>query len=121
KPVTPVECIVPVPLHPKRQCERGFNQALELAVVIAKKQQLKLDRWSCTRDRYTLPQATLSAEGRATNMNAKVFAIKPTFKAKHVLVIDDVVTTGATVEAFTVALKQKGVETVEVWSCCRTL
>lgn len=117
----PIDCIVPMPLHPARQRERGFNQTLELANIIAKHWQLPLDRWSCTKKRNTLAQSLLSARARASNVTARAFAITPLFSAKHVLVIEDVVTTGATVNALARALTDAGVATVEIWSCCRTI
>lgn len=120
KALTPVDCMVAMPLHPKRQRERGFNQALEIAKIIAKKQQIRLDLFSCQRVKYTKAQASLSAKRRADNMHYSAFKISPKLRARHVLVIEDVVTTGSTVVAFTKALKQSGVETVEIWACCRT-
>jgi predicted amidophosphoribosyltransferase len=57
---------------------------------------------------------------RKKSVSPKAFAIAPTFVAKHVLVIEDVVTTGQTIQAFTQALKMHGVSTVEIWSVCRT-
>ncbi len=120
-PFRPVDCIIPVPLHLLRQQKRGFNQALEIATIVANKHKIPLNKWCCTKKISTAPQSTLTAIRRANNISVKSFSIAPTFKAKHVLIIDDVVTTGATVEALTVALKNAGVLTVEVWACCRTL
>ncbi|MFI4937347.1 MAG: phosphoribosyltransferase family protein [Candidatus Berkiellales bacterium] len=119
-PLTPVDCIVAMPLAPDRQRERGYNQSILLAEEVAKIQQIKLDRWSCIRKINTSSQATLSASKRASNITENAFAISRQFNAQHVLVIDDVVTTGSTVKAFTLALKNAGVKTVEVWACCRT-
>lgn len=119
-PLTPVDCIVPVPLHPKRQQSRGFNQTLEIAKVIATRKNLLLDKWSASKIIHTEAQSGLSAKKRSQNISERAFAIHPNFQAKHVLVIEDVVTTGATVEALTKALKRAGAETVEIWACCRT-
>lgn len=120
KPVTPIDCIIPMPLHRERQRQRGFNQTLELARIIAGKLQLPIDTKSCVRKVNTLAQSGLSAQKRAKNISDKTFSIDKCLKAKHVLVIEDVVTTGNTLQAFTMALKQAGVATVEVWACCRT-
>ncbi len=118
--VNPIDCVVGLPLHPNRQSQRGFNQAIELATIIAKGLCLPLDRWSCTKILDTKAQSLLSANKRSTNITSKSFHIDAGFNAKHVLVIEDVVTTGTTVQAFTQALKRHGARTVEIWSICRT-
>ncbi|MBN9289426.1 MAG: ComF family protein [Gammaproteobacteria bacterium] len=115
-----VDCIVPLPLHPLRQRERGFNQTIELASQIADLKGLPLDRWSCTKIKSTPAQSSLGKAARMQYLQASVFAIDKSFQAKHVLVIEDVVTTGSTVGAFTMALKHAGVETVDIWAVCRT-
>jgi ComF family protein len=121
QPTTPVDCVIPIPLHPKRQQERGFNQTLELAIPLAKKLEIPLNRWDCTRTLSTAKQTSLNAKMRTQNVTDSTFAIAPHFKAKHVLVIEDIVTTGSTINAFATVLKRAGVKTVEVWSCCRTM
>lgn len=115
-----VDCIVPVPLHPQRQQERGFNQTLEIAKVLALKWSIPLDRWSCTRVRYHSSQSTLSARQRKNNITASAFKIDPHLKKKRVLVIEDVITTGATIRAFVDALEQVGVQEIIIWACCQT-
>lgn len=118
--IYPIDCVIAMPLHPNRQRSRGFNQSLELASIIVKELQLRLDRWHCTKILDTPAQSLLSASKRAKNLSQKSFHIAPRFNAKHVLVIEDVVTTGTTVNALTRALKGHGVSTVEIWSICRT-
>ncbi|HRE30370.1 MAG TPA: phosphoribosyltransferase family protein, partial [Candidatus Berkiella sp.] len=120
-PAYPPDCILAMPLHPQRLCERGFNQSIELATQIACTLRVPLDRWSCTRVTHTLPQSQLTAQKRAKNIRSSSFHLKPSFQAKHVLIIEDVVTTGATISALSRCLKQQGVKTVEIWCCCRTL
>ncbi len=115
-----VDCLLGMPLHPHRQQERGFNQSFEIAQEIAKRTQLPFDRRSCTKVIDTPSQAALTANQRAHNLSQHAFAISKDFSAKHVLVIDDVVTTMATISAFSRALKHHGVSTVEIWSVCRT-
>lgn len=114
------DCIIPVPLHPQRLRERGFNQSIELAIEIAKRKKIPLDRRSCTRAINTSTQSQLSKKGREKNIRPHTFAIDSAFKAKHVLMIEDIVTTGATVKALSARLKRQGVQTVEIWCCCRT-
>jgi ComF family protein len=114
------DCIIPVPLHPKRQRQRGFNQTLELARVIAAVRQWPLEKHACQRLRDTPAQRTLSASRRLTNIKAQAFVISSRLEGKKVLVIEDVVTTGTTMNAFTKALQNAGVRSVEIWACCRT-
>jgi len=120
-PRYPPDCIIPVPLHPQRLQQRGFNQSIELAAYIAKHQKIPLNRWCCTRVINNSSQSHLGAIGRVNNIHRNTFAIDNTFKAKHVLIIEDIVTTGATINALSVCLKHQGVRTVEIWCCCRTL
>jgi ComF family protein len=114
------ECIIPVPLHPYRLQERGFNQALVIARPLAKKLNIALDFKSCMRIRATDAQMQLPAQQRAKNMK-QAFAVKQTLKSRHAAIIDDVVTTGHTVTELTLALRKAGVERIDIWSCARTL
>lgn len=116
-----VDCIVGLPLHPKRQRERGFNQTMEIAKVLSKHWKIPLDRWSCTRVKHNRPQSELSASVRKTNVTSSSFHIAPGLKGKRVLVIEDVITTGTTLLAFETALKNAGVSTVICWACCHTM
>lgn len=111
------ECIIPVPLHPKRLAERGYNQAVELARPVAKALSLKIDNSICKRQVQTEIQSGLSASKRKQNIK-NAFKIA-THSYKHVIIFDDVVTTGATVNELSKALKKSGVETVEIWAIAR--
>ncbi|MFT3741179.1 MAG: ComF family protein [Gammaproteobacteria bacterium] len=113
------ECIIPVPLHPQRLKERGFNQVVEIARILSKKLQIPLNRYHGLRIHATLPQAHLSQSQRQQNVT-KAFKIQPGFKFKYVAIIDDVVTTGNTILAFAQALRQAGVENIAVWCCAHT-
>jgi ComF family protein len=109
--------IIPVPLHPRRQRTRGFNQALELARPIARHLQLPLNTRSCQRQRYTAPQTGLDATARARNVK-KAFQIKGPL-GRRIALVDDVMTTGQTMQALAKALRKAGAEEVEVWVCAR--
>ncbi|MGE3920724.1 MAG: ComF family protein, partial [Gammaproteobacteria bacterium] len=102
------EIILPVPLHYKRLRERGFNQALEIARPIAKKLKLKIDYKSLIKKHETKAQALIPANQRITNLKDS-FVIDPKFKARHVAIIDDVVTTGQTVSEISKTLLVHGV------------
>ena len=113
------ECIIPVPLHSQRLRERGFNQALELARIIAGQLNIPLDYSLCQRDKATPFQSGLSAKQRKKNLK-NAFSVTKTHSYKHVAIFDDVVTTGTTVNELAKQLKQSGVETIEVWAIART-
>jgi len=113
------ELLIPMPLHADRLRERGFNQAVELARPLAKQLKIPLDLRSCQRIRATQAQLTLSATERQRNMD-KAFTVKPDLSARHVAIIDDVVTTGHTMAALSSELRKAGVEQIDVWCCART-
>lgn len=115
------DVILPVPLFPARQRQRGFNQTLEMAKHIKKKIRVPVDAVNCKKIRHTTPQAQVNALRRSRNIRPQAFAVSPTLKGKKVLIIEDVVTTGRTIEALSLALKQAGVLHITVWSCCRTV
>lgn len=113
------EVIIPVPLHQTRLRERGYNQALELARPAAKQLGIPLDTRSCQRIRATLPQSDVMAHQREHNVQ-DAFAVAPSFRAKHVAIIDDVITTGHTVSELSRTLQHAGVEKIDVWCVART-
>lgn len=113
------ECIIPVPLHPQRLRERGFNQALELARIIAQHLNIPLDYSLCQRNKATPFQSGLSAKQRKKNLKNAFNVTKP-HSYKHIVIFDDVVTTGTTVNELARQLKQSGVEIIEVWAIART-
>lgn len=112
------DVIIPIPLHASRLKERGFNQALEIARPIAKALKLPLSIHSCIRVKPTAAQATLHAAERQQNMK-HAFSIKEDFSNQHIAVIDDVITTGSTINEFCAALKQNGAKSIDVWCCAR--
>ncbi len=112
------DLIVPVPLHPARYHERGFNQAVEIARTVAGLLTLPTDTASFLRNKDTPHQTGLSAKQRQQNLR-KAFAIVKPIGANHVAIVDDVMTTGSTVNALAEALKRAGVNKVDVWVCAR--
>jgi ComF family protein len=114
----PPDCIIPVPLHPLRLKQRGFNQALEIARPIAKKLKIPIDTTHCLRIVATLPQAAISATARKHNIK-NAFIVNPLLKAKHVAIVDDVLTTGSTVTELAQRLKKSGVQKIDIWCCAR--
>ncbi len=114
------ECIIAVPLHPKRLRKRGFNQSHELGKIIAARLQLPLVSHVVTRTRDTPQQTGLDANQRRKNIRG-AFTVTMPLQYKHIALIDDVVTTGSTVNELARVLKKAGVETVSVWSIARAV
>jgi len=108
----PVEAIVPVPLHPKRLRERGYNQSALLARQLGERTGLPVLEGSLLRVRETAPQVELSARERKENVRGAFSCADERLAGKRVLLIDDVCTTGATLEACSIALAQQGPRSV---------
>ncbi|TNF36426.1 MAG: ComF family protein, partial [Gammaproteobacteria bacterium] len=108
------DCLIPVPLHPRRLRERGFNQSLELAQHLAKRMQLDVDSVSCHRQVYTEPQTGKDARQRKKNVKGS-FVFDNRRHYQHVAIFDDVITTGSTVTELTRVIKRTGVQRVDVW------
>lgn len=113
------DAIVPVPLHPRRLRERGYNQSLELARVIARRLDIGVDAGCCERVRATPPQMALTEKERMRNVRG-AFAAQAQAAGRHVAILDDVVTTGGTVGELSRALKAAGCSRVDVWAVART-
>lgn len=109
----PVDVLVPVPLHPKRLRERGYNQSELLARALGKLVGLPMVGDSLLRRRFVSPQArTASVAERRSNV-AGAFSVRGEgFQGKRVLLIDDVATSGATLDACAAALKTGGAASV---------
>jgi ComF family protein len=114
------DCIVAMPLHPARLRERGFNQSLELARRVSHKLEIPLLEHACQRMRDTAPQSALPWKERGKNMR-KAFACTVDLKGKHVAVVDDVMTSGASINELARALRQAGAREVSAWVVARTL
>lgn len=114
----PPDCILPVPLHPSRQRERGFNQAIEIARPLARELGCRLDLETCIRTRATPPQTRLSARARRRNLRGAFILTRP--PARRIALLDDVMTTGSTLNELARLLRRGGAEHIEVWVCART-
>ncbi|MEI2783462.1 MAG: ComF family protein [Candidatus Competibacter sp.] len=112
------DCIVPVPLHPLRLRERGFNQALELARAAARRFRIPLVAEGLRRIRHTTPQVQLDARRRRTNPLG-AFAIEQPLTGSRVALMDDVVTTASTVAECARILRANGATDIEIWAIGR--
>jgi ComF family protein len=116
------DCIVALPLHPSRLRERGFNQSLLLARRIARKLDIPLLANACERIRNTPPQSSLPWKERDKNMRqAFGCRVDSEVRGRHVAIVDDVMTSGASTGELARALKQAGAREVSVWVVARTL
>ena len=116
------DVIVPVPLHPARLRERGFNQALLLARPVASRLRLPLALDALRRVRPTPPQASLDERTRRRNVRDAFDVKRPReIRDRRVLLVDDVVTSGATADACARALRAAGATRVDVLSLARAL
>lgn len=118
--VTPeADLVVPMPLHVSRLRTRGFNQAAELARPLARHWGLPLMLDGVVRDVDTLPQAGLPWKARAANVRG-AFRVTGSMKGLRVVVVDDVMTTGATLAELARSLKGAGAVSVENRVLART-
>lgn len=111
------DALLPVPLAPSKERERGFNQALELAQPIASSLGIPIRRRLCSRMRATEDQAGLRARERRRNLRGAFVAAASV--PRHIAIIDDVLTTGSTCEEIARVLKTAGAERVDVWVVAR--
>jgi ComF family protein len=114
--VTPPDILLPVPLHTGRLRQRGFNQSIEIVQQLSRHLDIPATHSYCRRVRASRPQRGLPANARKKNVQG-IFRIAPEAMPntpRHVVIVDDVVTTMATVKAIAYLLKKEGVERVDV-------
>lgn len=114
------DVIVPLPLHPLRLRERGFNQALELARPVGTARNLPIDSTSCSRTRNTLAQANLAWRERSKNIRG-AFHCSTDFTGQRIILVDDVMTTGASLDECARTLKLHGAAEVTLLVVARAL
>ncbi|NOQ87328.1 MAG: ComF family protein [Gammaproteobacteria bacterium] len=112
------DCLLPVSLHKSRLRQRGFNQSIEISRVLAKKLAIPIEHSAVIRQRSTVAQTGLNAKQRQKNIKG-AFSVVRQLNYKHVLIVDDVMTTGATVNELAKVLKKNGVSRVGVLSIAR--
>lgn len=112
-----VDALLPVPLHRWRHMKRGFNQAMELAAPLSRALGLPLVR-NVRRVIATPYQSGLDARQRRKNL-ASAFAVRGRLDARHVAIVDDVITTGETTRQLAAAVQKNGVAAVSVLALAR--
>lgn len=113
------DALLPIPLHRARLRQRGYDQALELAKPLARGLALPLHCDLLRRVRATAPQSELDAAARAGNLRGAFATTTRAGLPAHVALVDDVMTTGATLGAAAEALRHAGVARVDAWVCAR--
>lgn len=112
------QALIPVPLHPSRYRSRGYNQAEVLAREIGRQTGIKVDTETLVRIKKTTPQKELNDRERNINIENAFQIAKNGVKYKNVIVVDDIYTTGATVDGCALALKAGGADRVYFMSVC---
>lgn len=115
-----VDLLVPMPLAPERLYERGFNQALEIARTLSRRYRIPLDATACRKVVETAPQAGLPWKERAKNVR-RAFVCDARLTGLRIAVVDDVLTTGATLNELARVLRRAGAAGVTGWVVARTL
>jgi len=116
--ITLPDMIIPVPLHKSRLRERGFNQAQEVARICARELNLPLETKQCQRDKDTAHQLGLSAIERRRNLR-RAFNSKAFPAGARVALVDDVMTTGTTLNELAACLKKVGCQEIHLWCIAR--
>lgn len=114
------DVIIPLPLHPERLRERGFNQALELARPVARALNVAIDSVHCQRTRHTAVQANLPWRERVKNIRG-AFHCSADYSGKRILLVDDVMTTGSSLDECARTLKLHGAAEVTLLVVARAL
>lgn len=109
---------LPMPLHVNRLNERGFNQAVEIARELSRLTGIATQPAWAARERDTPPQAGLKREARRKNMRG-AFSCKADVNGLRIGIVDDVMTTGSTLDALAQTLKQAGAKEVSCWVVAR--
>jgi len=113
------DALLAVPLHRARLRRRGYDQALELAKPLSRALDLPLLAGTLVRGRGTAPQSELDAAARKRNLRGAFAVDARAALPGHVVLVDDVMTTGATLHAAAKALRRAGVRRVDAWVCAR--
>lgn len=108
-----IDLIIPIPLHKKRRRKRGYNQAEIVARSLGKLTRIPVETKALVRVRNTIAQKELSEKARKVNLQGAFSTTKHWKRTSHVLLIDDIYTTGSTIDAAAKVLKENGAE--KIW------
>lgn len=116
----PPDCVIPMPLHPAKLRERGYNQSMLIATAVSKQLGLALLADAAKRTRNTPAQSTLPWKDREKNVR-DAFSCDIDLHGKHVALVDDVLTTGASMNALAKTIRKCGATEISVWVVARTI
>jgi len=114
------DLVIPVPMRPTRLRQRGFNQSVELARIVARLLGRPMRQNALLKLRETSPQSSLGRRGRLDNLKG-AFAAQTDLSGKHILLVDDVMTTGATLAACAKACRDAGARCLDAFVLARAL
>ena len=109
-----MDCLIPVPLHYRRQFLRGYNQSNQLARMLGRHLNIAVDNRLVKRRIHTAPQFGLDTKGRIKNIQ-NAFLVKHQGEYQSVAIIDDIITTGSTVNELSRVLRGCGIKHVSAW------
>ncbi|HQT25814.1 MAG TPA: ComF family protein, partial [Burkholderiales bacterium] len=112
------DLFMPVPMHPSKLRERGFNQAAEIAKIVSRRTGLAMIE--CRKVRDTPSQTSLPWKERESNVR-NAFSLEFELNSRHVAIVDDVLTTGSTMNELSKMLLRKGAREVSAWVVARTV
>lgn len=118
-PIQNTNCFIPVPMHPKRLRQRGFNHAGELTKYLATRLKRPYALFDCKKIRHTQAQAVLSRKERIQNLKGAFHSNLKMYQ--RVTIVDDLLTTGSTANELVDTLKKQGISEVNVWCAARAL
>lgn len=107
-----LDAIVPIPIHRLRYVKRGYNQAYELACELSRRMDVPVEAGLVKRRKNTVPLKKLSEEERKNNLKNAFIIVPNVVKLKRILLVDDIYTTGSTIDAVSLLLKDAGVREV---------
>jgi ComF family protein len=119
RPCPMPELLIPMPLHAGRLRLRGYNQAVELGRPLARRLSLRFEPAAARRVRATHEQSRLDAAARRRNVRGAFEMDSARVRGKHIALLDDVITTGATVAELARAAREAGAARIEVWAAAR--
>lgn len=117
----PVDLVIPIPLHPERERERGYNQSALLVRHLCRRLELRGEEEALWRTRHTRPQIGLTVEQRRQNVRSAFAADGPRVAGKRVLLVDDVFTSGATMASAAGALLARDARSVSGYCLARPI
>ncbi len=117
---SPPDFVIPMPLHPAKLSDRGYNQSMLIATAISRQLNLKLLSNAAKRTRNTPAQSALPWKEREKNVR-DAFSCDFDLAGKHVALVDDVLTTGASMNALAKAIRKCGATEISVWVVARTI